>query len=84
MHYLSRNHTYETEEGWVTEKVDVNWDTVRHIRDLELKRTDFWALKDLTLSAPRRDYRIFLRELPQNYDTANEAADAYEAYEKPE
>jgi hypothetical protein len=84
MHYLSRNHTYETEDGWVTEKLDVDWQTVRMIRDLELQRTDFWALKDLTMSQAKKDYRIFLRELPQNFETANEAADAYEAYEKPE
>jgi len=30
------------------------------------------------------DYRQFLRDLPQNYDTANEAADAWAEYEKPE
>ena len=64
--------------------VDVDWDQVRFERDAELARTDFWALKDLTMSQEKKDYRIFLRNLPQNYETANEAADAWLEYTIPE
>ena len=63
---------------------DVDWAYVRYKRDLELARTDWWAVKDLTMSQARKDYRIFLRDLPQNYESANEAADAWAAYEIPE
>ena len=63
---------------------DVDWSFVRYKRDRELARTDWWALKDLTMSQAKKDYRIFLRDLPQNYETANEAADAWAAYTIPE
>ena len=54
---------------------DVTWEEVRQKRDFELTRTDFWALKDLTMSQSKKDYRQALRDLPQNYESANEAAD---------
>ena len=63
---------------------EVDWFYVRKLRNNELKRTDFWALKDLTMSQEKKDYRIFLRNLPQEYDTANEAYDALDNYNKPE
>lgn len=76
-------HRQETYNG-VTTKFDVTWEDVRQCRDLELKRTDFWALKDLTMSQAKKNYRKFLRDMPANYETANEAADAWAAYEIPE
>tara|TARA_R100000988_G_scaffold83056_1_gene46110 strand:+ start:256 stop:507 length:252 start_codon:yes stop_codon:yes gene_type:complete len=83
---VNRTHTTYNHKGELIESrlKDVTWDEVREIRDKELKLTDFWALKDLTMSQAKKDYRIFLRDLPENYATANEAADALEAYEKPE
>lgn len=63
---------------------DVDWDYVRQMRDAELSNTDWWAVKDLTMSQAKKDYRIFLRDLPQNYETANDAADAWAAYNMPE
>lgn len=63
---------------------EVTWETLRISRDEELKNTDWWALKDLTMSQAKKDYRAFLRDMPQNYDTANDAADAWAEYEKPE
>lgn len=63
---------------------DVTWQELRENRDKELKETDWWALKDLTLSAARKAYRAFLRDMPSTYSTANEAADAWSAYEIPE
>jgi hypothetical protein len=63
---------------------DVSWDEIRHYRDAELVRTDPWALKDRTMSQEKKDYRTFLRDLPGNHDSANDAADAWAAYEIPE
>ena len=63
---------------------DITWEVLRGYRDQELVNTDWWAVKDLTMSQVRKDYRIFLRELPQNYESANDAADAWAAYEIPE
>ena len=63
---------------------DVDWGYVRYKRDLELARTDWWAGKDVTLTSARKEYRIFLRDLPQNYESANDAADVWAAYEIPE
>ena len=67
-----------------TEFYDFTWDQVRKERDRELQKTDWWALKDLTMSQAKKDYRKFLRDMPANYETANEAADAWAAYEIPE
>tara|TARA_Y100000361_G_scaffold142178_1_gene147958 strand:- start:1475 stop:1732 length:258 start_codon:yes stop_codon:yes gene_type:complete len=64
--------------------INLDWSTVRCWRNSVLKSTDWWAAKDLTLTANRREYRQFLRDLPQNYDSANDAADAWDAYEVPE
>tara|TARA_B100001094_G_scaffold278732_1_gene288463 strand:- start:53 stop:328 length:276 start_codon:yes stop_codon:yes gene_type:complete len=62
----------------------VDWIDVREHRNRELKETDFWASKDLTMSQAKKDYRAFLRDLPSNYDTPQEAIDAWMAYEIPE
>lgn len=73
---MNRNYTiYNGDEILESGKNDVSWDTLRMARDAELARTDFWALKDLTMSQAKKDYRQALRELPQNYESANEAAD---------
>jgi len=76
-------HRQETIDG-VTTKFDVEWWEVRQLRDMELKRTDFWALADMTLSTAKRDYRQFLRDLPSSYSSANDASDAWSAYNIPE
>ena len=56
---------------------DVDWDEVRRLRDLDLERCDWRALKDVTLSTAWRDYRQALRDLPQNHEDANSACDAW-------
>lgn len=56
-------------------KYDVSWEEVRKMRDWHLKETDWWAVKDLTMSQAKKDYRQALRDLPQNYESANDAAD---------
>ena len=53
-------------------------------RNQELKDTDWWGVKDLTMSQAKKDYRLFLRDLPQNYADPGEAWDAWVAYERPE
>jgi len=65
-----------------TEKI--TWQFLRMYRNQELKDTDFWALKDLTMSQAKKDYRIFLRNLPQNYTDVDQAWAAWIAYEQPE
>ena len=70
-------------EATVT-SIDITWEQLRENRRMELEATDWWALKDITLSAARKAYRAFLRDMPQNHSTANEAADAWSAYEIPE
>lgn len=63
---------------------DVDWEEVRRQRDQALSDSDWWALKDLTMSQEKKDYRKFLRDLPQDFDDANDAADAWNEYEIPE
>jgi len=53
---------------------DVEWDEVRRSRDQELERCDWRALKDVTLTAPWRDFRQALRDITEHPD-ANTAVD---------
>ena len=71
------------QEGNVT-YYDVSWETIRSARNESLRATDWWACKDVTMSQAKKDYRTFLRDMPSTYSTANEAADAWSAYEIPE
>ena len=54
---------------------EVTWDEVRAERDRELDSTDWRAVKDRTMSQAWKDYRKALRDLPQDHETANDAAD---------
>jgi len=54
---------------------DVEWFEVRAARNQALKDSDWRALKDVVLSTAWRDYRSALRDLPQNFESANDAAD---------
>jgi hypothetical protein len=56
---------------------DVTWEQVRELRDYWLKKTDWRAMKDRTMSAAWKDYRTALRDLPQNHADANSACDAW-------
>ena len=56
-------------------KYDVDWHTVRKERDNLLKQTDWRAVKDRTMTQPWKDYRQALRDLPQDYEEANDAVD---------
>ena len=54
---------------------DYEWDEVRTERDKDLANTDWRAVKDRTMSQAWKDYRQALRDLPQDYETANDAVD---------
>ena len=56
---------------------DVDWDYVRSVRDDELARSDWRAVKDRVLPNAGKEYRQALRDLPQDYETANDAAEAF-------
>lgn len=56
---------------------DVSWQEVRSSRDQALAESDWRALKDVVLSNPWRDFRQALRDLPQNFDSANDAVDSW-------
>jgi len=55
-------------------KRDVEWDELLHQRDSLLRKSDWRALKDVTLSVPWRAYRQALRDITGHPD-ANTAAD---------
>ena len=56
-------------------EIEISWHELRLMRDEELKQTDWWAVKDLTMSQAKKDHRQALRDLPQVHATANEAAE---------
>jgi len=56
---------------------EVEWHEVRAARDQALVDTDWRAVKDRVLPTAWKDYRSALRDLPQNFESANDAADAF-------
>jgi len=56
---------------------DVTWQEVRHHRENLLKHSDWRAVKDRVLPNEWKEYRQALRDLPQNHDEANDAADSW-------
>ena len=72
-----------TDENGETTVTDygVDWEMIRWERNQELKDTDWWAVADRTMSDAERNYRTFLRNLPQNYSTPEEAQTAWLAYD---
>ncbi len=69
--------TYHGEELIDSGSHDVTWEKVRAERDQALADTDWRAVKDRTMSQAWKDYRQALRDLPQEHDEANDAADAF-------
>ncbi len=66
-----------TTDGGEPVLFDVDWNHVRSIRNDELERSDWRGLKDVVLSNPWKEYRQALRDLPQNFESANDAADSF-------
>jgi len=62
---------------------EVEWHEVRAARDQALVDTDWRAVKDRVLPTAWKDYREALRELPQNFESANDANDAADAFPTP-
>jgi hypothetical protein len=65
------------------EFIDVDWKILKFSRSEYLSACDHFALQDRVMSEEVSDYRQFLRDLPQNFDTANDALDAWTEYEVP-
>lgn len=73
---MDRTHiVYDGEEIISETEVDVSWEEVRNLRNAILADTDWRAVKDRTMSQVWKDYRQALRDLPQDYENANDAAD---------
>ena len=54
---------------------EIDWYVVREKRNEALLESDWRAVKDRTMSQAWKDYRQALRNLPQDYEDANDAAD---------
>ena len=84
---VSRTHlTYHGTELIETVLYDIEWDVLRKARDKELSKSDWRFMSDQAPSDEWVEYRVFLRDLPENHpgDNANDAADAWNDYDKPE
>jgi len=83
---INRNKYYYDNEGNIIQTIllDISWIELRLERESELNKTDYMFLSDRTASQEWIDYRQFLRDLPQNYESANDAADAWNEYPIPE
>ena len=76
---LNRQHTITGKDGVILEQyqLDMTWDEVRMLRNQALADTDWRAVKDRTMSQAWKDYRQALRDLPQDHEEANDAADSW-------
>ena len=59
----------------ITGPYEIDWYVVRAKRDEALAETDWRAVKDRIMSQAWKDYRQALRDLPQSYENAQDAAD---------
>lgn len=72
----ARTHTvYAGDEIVEVRELTYTWNELRKFRDDLLDQTDWRAVKDRTMSQAWKDYRQALRDLPQDYESANDAAD---------
>lgn len=82
---IDRSHTVFDAEGEIIleEMLDVSWDYVKSIRTYWFEATDLWYLKDRwdglsnTAKGELNTFRQTLRDLPQTYESANDAADNF-------
>mgnify|MGYP000013961992 FL=1 len=66
------------------EQLPMIWDQLRQHRNNELNNSDWRFMADQTPSQEWIDYRAFLRNLPQNFEDAWSAGDAWNQYDIPE
>ena len=83
---MDRSQQFFDAQGELIETLynDISWALLRQFRDNELDNSDWRFMSDQSPSQEWIDYRIFLRDLPQHHESANDAADAWNEYEKPE
>jgi len=82
---VNRTHTVTNHLGEIISSVqrDVTWPEVKKERRMWFNITDLWYLKDRWdgLSTVKKgqlnSFRQGMRDLPQAYDTANDAADNF-------
>jgi hypothetical protein len=82
---MNRNYIEYGDDGVITiqGQHDVSWFEVRSERNNALTTSDLWMLSDrydaLTTEQQTEltDYRTLLRTLPNDYSTANDAADNF-------
>jgi len=73
---MKRTLVEQFENGDTVEHTrDVEWSEVRAHRDEDLASTDWRAVKDRTMSQAWKVFRQALRDLPQDHESANSAAD---------
>jgi len=73
---MERRFTNYDKQGVATVTYrDVEWSEIRHHRNNLLKQSDWRGLKDVVLPNAWKEYRQALRDLPQEHDEANDAAD---------
>ena len=68
---------YQNGELISSGEYDIDWTTIRKLRDAALEECDWRAVKDRVLPTAWKEYRQALRDLPQVHDEANDAADAF-------
>ena len=72
---IDRSRTiYDGDTVVEVQQIEMTWEDVRYHRDKILAETDWRAVKDRTMSQAWKDYRQALRDLPQIYESANDAA----------
>ena len=74
---MNRRVVVHSADGSSASMRDVGWDEVRAHRNAALGASDWRAVEDRVLPNTWKDYRQTLRDIPQDYDTANEAADNF-------
>lgn len=79
-----RSRKYNGKELISETFIDYTWDQVKEIREEHLTKCDWRFMSDQTPSQEWIDYRQFLRDLPQQFTEANDAADAWNQYIIPE
>jgi len=84
---MIENKKYITDhEGNIIQEItlDISWEEIRRVRTEILNSTDWRAVKDRTMSQAWKDYRKFLRDLPQDFTDSNAAVEALNQYNIPE
>ena len=83
--YRTNTH-YNDDETTTVTMLDISWNDLRYSRDICLANLDSYYLPDrwTQLSSDRQtelnEYRQFLRDLPQENETANSACDSWTEY----